>query len=76
MIAQASGHGWSDPQRLVDSGEIAMKIQADALPKRGGLCGLRIPKGLSFRSAGLRRKESAVSLPAESRFLADKLASE
>jgi hypothetical protein len=31
----------------------------------------KIPKGLSFRSAGLSREESAVSLLAGSRFLAD-----
>jgi hypothetical protein len=33
---------------------------------------LKIPKGLSFRSAGLSREESALSLLAASRFLAHK----
>jgi hypothetical protein len=33
---------------------------------------VKIPQKLSFRSAALSREESAVSLPATSRFLADK----
>ena len=33
---------------------------------------LKVPKELSFRSAAFSREESAVSLPAANRFLADK----
>jgi hypothetical protein len=47
-------------------------IEIAAGHHRGGVQFEKSPKDLSFRSAGLSREESAVSLPATTRFLADK----